>query len=30
VLGVPPVVDVDGLSADRFASSSDRPELNCV
>ena len=30
VLGVPPVVDVAGLSADRFAASSERPELNCV
>ncbi|GAA3439652.1 NAD(P)/FAD-dependent oxidoreductase [Kutzneria kofuensis] len=30
VLGVPPVVDVTGLSVDRFATSSDRPELNCV
>jgi len=30
VLGVAPVVDVSGLSVDRFASSSERPELNCV
>jgi sarcosine oxidase subunit beta len=30
VLGVPPVVDVSGLSVDRFAASSERPELNCV
>jgi sarcosine oxidase subunit beta len=30
VLGVPPVVDVSGLSADRFAARSARPELNCV
>ncbi|MFI9381069.1 NAD(P)/FAD-dependent oxidoreductase [Kutzneria sp. NPDC052558] len=30
VLGVPTVVDVSGLSADRFAASSERPELNCV
>jgi sarcosine oxidase subunit beta len=30
VLGVAPVVDVSGLSADRFAARSARPELNCV
>jgi sarcosine oxidase subunit beta len=30
VLGVPPVVDVSGLSVDRFVTSSARPELNCV
>ncbi|MFC0429462.1 FAD-binding oxidoreductase [Kutzneria buriramensis] len=30
VLGVPPVVDVSGLSAGRFAARSARPELNCV
>lgn len=30
VLGVPPAVDVSGLSVDRFAASSERPELNCV
>ena len=30
VLGRDPVVDVSGLTADRFAGTAPRPELNCI